>query len=59
MILGYNQNCENPSVGPCDFRRTVKSVVLRLEKQSFSNQRNLEHYVEGDCGPIYGFQWRH
>ena len=27
--------------------------------RSFLNHRNLEHYEEGDCGPIYGFQWRH
>jgi len=25
----------------------------------FLDSRNLHHYTEGDCGPIYGFQWRH
>ena len=27
--------------------------------REFLNSRKLEHYDEGDCGPIYGFQWRH
>jgi thymidylate synthase len=27
--------------------------------RDFLNSRKLEHYDEGDCGPIYGFQWRH
>jgi thymidylate synthase len=27
--------------------------------KSFLESRNLEHYNEGDLGPIYGFQWRH
>lgn len=26
---------------------------------SFHKQRRLFDYDEGDCGPIYGFQWRH
>lgn len=27
--------------------------------RDFLNSRNLQHYETGDCGPIYGFQWRH
>jgi thymidylate synthase len=27
--------------------------------KDFLNKNNLSHYEEGDCGPIYGFQWRH
>lgn len=27
--------------------------------REFLDSRNLEHLKEGDCGPIYGFQWRH
>jgi thymidylate synthase len=27
--------------------------------RDFLNSRNLQHYEDGDCGPIYGFQWRH
>ena len=26
--------------------------------REFLDSRNLTHYEEGDCGPIYGFQWR-
>tara|TARA_B100001113_G_scaffold43553_1_gene30773 strand:- start:42 stop:1487 length:1446 start_codon:yes stop_codon:yes gene_type:complete len=26
---------------------------------TFLKERGLEHYKEGDLGPIYGFQWRH
>ena len=25
----------------------------------FLDKRGLEHYEEGDLGPVYGFQWRH
>ena len=25
----------------------------------FLDEHGLEYYEEGDCGPIYGFQWRH
>jgi len=27
--------------------------------REFLDSIGLEHYSEGDCGPIYGFQWRH
>lgn len=27
--------------------------------RSFLDSRGLTHYRENDCGPIYGFQWRH
>ena len=27
--------------------------------REFLDSRNLEHYEEGDMGPMYGFQWRH
>jgi len=27
--------------------------------REFLDQRGLTHYREGDCGPIYGFNWRH
>ena len=27
--------------------------------RKFLDSINLNHYKEGDCGPIYGFQWRH
>ena len=27
--------------------------------REFLDKRGLNHYEEGDCGPIYGFQWRH
>lgn len=27
--------------------------------REFLDQRGLTHLPEGDCGPIYGFQWRH
>ena len=27
--------------------------------RSFLDHNNLSQYEEGDCGPIYGFQWRH
>jgi thymidylate synthase len=27
--------------------------------KEFHKKVNLEHYKEGDCGPIYGFQWRY
>lgn len=27
--------------------------------RTFLDSRNLTHYNEDDCGPIYGFQWRH
>lgn len=27
--------------------------------KDFHKKVNLEHYQEGDCGPIYGFQWRY
>lgn len=27
--------------------------------REFLDQRRLGGYAEGDCGPIYGFQWRH
>ncbi len=27
--------------------------------REFLDQRGLSHYRPGDCGPIYGFQWRH
>tara|TARA_Y100000310_G_scaffold343521_1_gene451618 strand:- start:23733 stop:24098 length:366 start_codon:yes stop_codon:yes gene_type:complete len=27
--------------------------------REFLDARGLQHYMEGDCGPIYGFQWRH
>lgn len=27
--------------------------------RQFLDSRNLSTYEEGDCGPIYGFQWRH
>lgn len=27
--------------------------------KEFLKTRGLEHYEEGDLGPIYGFQWRH
>jgi thymidylate synthase len=27
--------------------------------REFLDERGLEHYQEGDLGPIYGFQWRH
>jgi thymidylate synthase len=27
--------------------------------RDFLDSRGLEHYREGDCGPIYGYQWRH
>lgn len=27
--------------------------------REYLNTRNLCHYKEGTCGPIYGFQWRH
>ena len=27
--------------------------------REFLDKRGLETYEEGDCGPIYGFQWRH
>ena len=27
--------------------------------RTFLDSIGLDHYKEGDCGPIYGFQWRH
>ena len=27
--------------------------------REYLNKNKLQHYIEGDCGPIYGFQWRH
>ena len=27
--------------------------------RQFLDNRGLNHYKDGDCGPIYGFQWRH
>jgi thymidylate synthase len=27
--------------------------------REFLDKYNLAHFEEGDCGPIYGFQWRH
>ena len=27
--------------------------------REFLDNRGLNHYEVGDCGPIYGFQWRH
>tara|TARA_B110000208_G_scaffold136903_1_gene165413 strand:+ start:346 stop:1872 length:1527 start_codon:yes stop_codon:yes gene_type:complete len=27
--------------------------------REFLDSRGLNHYEVGDCGPIYGFQWRH
>ena len=27
--------------------------------RNFLDKNNLDDYEEGDCGPIYGFQWRH
>ncbi|AMQ10988.1 dihydrofolate reductase-thymidylate synthase [Brazilian marseillevirus] len=27
--------------------------------KEFQKSRGLENYEEGDCGPIYSFQWRH
>jgi thymidylate synthase len=27
--------------------------------REFLDSRGLSHYREGDCGPIYGYQWRH
>ena len=27
--------------------------------RDFLDKRGLQHYEEGDLGPIYGFQWRH
>ena len=27
--------------------------------REFLDNRGLNHYKDGDCGPIYGFQWRH
>tara|TARA_Y100000389_G_scaffold64346_1_gene60404 strand:- start:3739 stop:4656 length:918 start_codon:yes stop_codon:yes gene_type:complete len=27
--------------------------------RSFLDSRGLTNYIEDDCGPIYGFQWRH
>lgn len=27
--------------------------------REFLDKRGLSHYDEGDCGPLYGFQWRH
>lgn len=27
--------------------------------REFLDKRGLNHYKEGDMGPMYGFQWRH
>ena len=27
--------------------------------RAFLDKNNLKHYTEGDCGPIYGFQWNY
>ena len=27
--------------------------------REFLDRRGLQHYTEGDVGPVYGFQWRH
>tara|TARA_B110000263_G_C15309336_1_gene512182 strand:- start:3761 stop:4900 length:1140 start_codon:yes stop_codon:yes gene_type:complete len=35
------------------------NIWERNSTKEYLNSINLNHYNLGDCGPIYGFQWRH
>lgn len=51
FVKGHTDNTELVDQG-------VKIWSANTSRE-FLDSRNLQHYAEGDMGPMYGFQWRH
>lgn len=48
----------NANTNANDLHKDKVKIWDGNSSREFLDSRGLTHYEEGDCGPIYGFQWR-
>ena len=49
----------NGNTNSKDLSKVGVNIWNKNSSRAFLDSRRLYHYEEGECGPIYGFQWRY